>query len=101
MCRSNAPLRCADFPRTRGTSMKHLTTAVVKAATPPALVWDAKVRGLCLRAYGGGTKSFLFSYRVDGRERRLQIGRWPEWSVEAAKDQGKELRRLRDQGRDP
>ncbi len=80
-----------------------LTKHVVETANAPSLLWDAdpKAKGLCLRAYAGGTKSFLLSYRIDGRERRITIGNYPTWSVEAARERAKELRREVDQGRDP
>jgi integrase len=81
--------------------MKKLTTAVVKTVSAPALIWDVRIPGLCLRAYPGGAKSFLLNYRVNGRERRITIGAFPTWSVEAARARAKELRREIDAGRDP
>jgi integrase len=80
--------------------MKKLTAELVRTTNAP-LQWDAKVPGLCLRSYDGGTKSFLFIYRIHGRERRLTIGQFPTWSIEAARERAKELRRIVDQGRDP
>src|SRR5947199_3742326 len=81
--------------------MEKLTSALVKGAEAPALLWDSKAPGLCLRAYEGGTKSFLFNYRIGGRERRITIGSYPTWAVDAARERAKELRRIVDQGRDP
>src|SRR5262249_34223032 len=80
--------------------MKKLTAELVRTTSAP-LQWDAKVPGLCLRTYAGGTKSFMFIYRILGRERRLTIGQFPIWSVDAARDRAKELRRIVDEGRDP
>src|SRR5438105_4430044 len=65
------------------------------------LTWDAKVPGLVLRTYASGAQSFLFNYRIDGRERRLTIGALPAWSRAAARERAKELRRIVDEGRDP
>jgi hypothetical protein len=48
-----------------------------------------------------GAKSFFVNYRVDGREKRLTIGSFPEWSVEAARAEAKGLRRRIDRGEDP
>jgi hypothetical protein len=31
----------------------------------------------------------------------MTIGRWPEWSVTAARERAKELRRMIDEGQDP
>jgi hypothetical protein len=67
----------------------------------PDLVWDAEARGLCVRVYGDGSKSFIFMYRSDDRQRFLRIGNTPMWSLEAARERAKELRALVDQGRDP
>jgi hypothetical protein len=67
----------------------------------PDLVWDAEARGLCVRVYGDGSKSFIFAYRTDERQRFLRIGNTPMWSLEAARERAKELRAVVDQGRDP
>jgi hypothetical protein len=67
---------------------------------PPANC-TAKVRGLCVRVYGDGAKSFVFVYRTDDRQRFLRIGKTPMWSLEAARERAKELRAVVDQGRDP
>ncbi|MFQ5439602.1 MAG: tyrosine-type recombinase/integrase, partial [Paracoccaceae bacterium] len=40
-------------------------------------------------------------YRSAGRQRRMTIGRWPEWTVTAARERAKDLRREIDEGRDP
>lgn len=62
---------------------------------------DPKATGFGIRVYAGGSKSFFINYRIDGRERRYTIGPFPRWSVTAARDQAKELRRDIDQGTDP
>ena len=41
------------------------------------------------------------NYHLDGRERQITIGRWPTWTVDAARDEAKELRRQIDGGEDP
>jgi hypothetical protein len=67
----------------------------------PPMVWDAEARGLCVRVYGDGSKSFIFVYRTDDRQRFLRIGNTPIWSLEAARERAKELSAVVDQGRDP
>jgi len=62
---------------------------------------DPNVRGFGLRVYASGAKSFFLNYRVDGRERRFTIGPFPRWSVSAARERAKELRREIDRGHDP
>jgi hypothetical protein len=59
--------------------------AEVEEAEPqPDLVWDDQVRGLCVRIFGNGSKSFFFVYRINDRQRFIRIGRTPVWSLEAA-----------------
>jgi integrase len=63
--------------------------------------WDSGVTGFGVRTHAGGTKSFFLNYRIDGRERRHTIGPFPRWSVSAAREHAKELRKQIDQGHDP
>lgn len=84
---------------------ERLTDVLVRKALPPArgqtLIWDGEVRGFALRVTPGGAKSFVLDYRADGRQRRFTIGSYPDWSVLAARQAAKELKREVDQGRDP
>ncbi|HLY44329.1 MAG TPA: tyrosine-type recombinase/integrase [Stellaceae bacterium] len=59
------------------------------------------VRGFGVRITAAGAKSFIVNYTVAGRERRLTIGAYPAWSVAAARDEAKRLRREIDRGVDP
>jgi hypothetical protein len=67
----------------------------------PDLVWDEEAPGLCVRVYGDRSKSFIFVYRANGRQRFVRIGKSPMWSLEAARKRAKELRAVIDQGGDP
>ncbi|WP_421998059.1 tyrosine-type recombinase/integrase [Roseovarius confluentis] len=63
---------------------------------------DTETSGLALLVTKNGHMSFVFSYSIDGRERRMRIGAFPQpWSVRAARERAKELRRMVDQGLDP
>lgn len=62
---------------------------------------DAEVRGLSLLVTKAGTKSFVLNYSAGGRERRMTIGSFPSWSIEAARERAKELRRKIESGEDP
>ena len=64
-------------------------------------IFDTDVRGLSIRVMPSGERSFVLDYRFAGRQRRMTIGRWPEWSVTAVRDRARELRRLIDAGTDP
>lgn len=67
----------------------------------PWQIFDTEVLGLSICIYPSGSRSFMFDYRVAGRQRRFTIGRWPEWSATAARDRAKALRRDVDGGQDP
>ena len=64
-------------------------------------VFDTEVRGFSVRILSSGNRCFTLDYRFAGRQRRMTIGRWPEWTVTAARDRAKELRRVIDEGGDP
>jgi integrase len=84
---------------------ERLTDVYVRKALPPArgqsLLWDAEVKGFALRVTPGGAKSFVLDYRAEGRQRRFTIGSYPDWSVQAARQAAKDLKREVDAGRDP
>lgn len=79
----------------------------VEALKPPAKgshskVWyDDKATGFGVRVSEAGVKSFVLNYSVAGRERRATIGRWPEWSADAAREEARRLRVEIDKGVDP
>ncbi len=58
-------------------------------------------RGLQLRVFPSGRKTFMFRYHVDGKQRRVTIGAWPETSIEDAHRELTKLRRQRREGIDP
>jgi integrase len=56
---------------------------------------------LGVRVTSAGARAWVFNYRAGGIERRLTIGGTTTWTVRAARDRAKELRRLVDGGQDP
>lgn len=82
-----------------------LTEVVVREAAPvdgrDYQIFDTEVRGFAVCVYRGGGRAFTLDYRYAGRQRRMTFGRWPEWSVSAARTRAKELRRDIDAGGDP
>ena len=76
-------------------------TVFVRGLSIPGPHWDSKTPGFGVRVNPGGSKSFFLNYRVHGRERRIVIGPFPRWSVTAARERAKELRREIDLGSDP
>jgi len=65
------------------------------------LMRDEDQRGFALRVTANDARAFVLAYCIDGRERRVNIGRWPDWSTTAARERAKELRRMIDKGEDP
>jgi integrase len=86
---------------------ERITDRLVKALEPPStgnkITWDAETSGFGVRATAAGVKSFVLQYRnLEGRSRRLTIGRYPDWTVAAARAESKQIKRdVAAQGIDP
>jgi len=66
------------------------------------IVFDTVVKGFGVRVTPSGTKAFVIDYRTRaGRQRRYTIGKFPNWSVRAARKVGKELLQRVALGDDP
>jgi integrase len=63
--------------------------------------WDEVVAGFGARITSTGVVAFVLQYSIHGRDRRYTIGRWPEWSADAARNEALDLRRDIAQGKDP
>jgi hypothetical protein len=84
-----------------GAQPTDMSAEVEQTERRPDLVWDAEAPGLCVRAYGDSSKSFIFVYRLNDRQHFIRIGKTPTWSLEAARERAKKLRSILDQGEDP
>ena len=85
---------------------QRLTDGIVKTLpTPPKgnkITYDAELPGFGARVTAAGSRAFVLGYRTaEGRERRITIGQYPAWSVKAAREEAKRLRRIVDSGGDP
>ena len=85
---------------------ERLTDRIVREAAPPPrrlcrYIWDDQVIGFGLCLTRAGARSFVVRYRVEGRERKLTIGAYPDWSVSAAREEAKRVKRAADLGGDP
>ncbi|WP_323034889.1 tyrosine-type recombinase/integrase [Pararhodobacter sp.] len=82
-----------------------LTEKLLREVEPAAgrdyQIFDTDLRGFAVCIYRGGGRAFTLDYRHAGRQRRMTFGRWPDWSVAAARERAKELRREIDAGGDP
>jgi integrase len=65
------------------------------------ITYDADVPGFGIRVTAKNVRSFVLNYVVNGRERRMTIGRFPIWSATAAREEAKALRRKIDARIDP
>lgn len=65
------------------------------------VTYDSEVPGFGVRVTAGGARSFVLNYRAAGRERRMTIGRFPAWGLEAARREAKKRRQEIDTGADP
>jgi integrase len=82
------------------TIVRHLD----KPATGNRIVYDGgegAVKGFGIRTTASGARSFVLNYRSAGRERRITLGSFPDWSTSAARDEAKALKRRVDRGEDP
>jgi integrase len=84
-----------------------LTDKVVRSLERPPtgnrITYDTEVKGFGARITAAGAIAFILNYRrrADGLERRYTIGSFPDWSVAAAREKAKELKRHVDSGGDP
>lgn len=79
-----------------------LTVLDIKQAKPadkPYRLYDEK--GMYLEVSPSGGKLFRLKYRVDGKEKRLALGGYPETSLAEAREKRDEARKLVAQGIDP
>ncbi len=73
----------------------------LKAEAKSRIHYDEKLRGFGVRVYPSGRKSFVLNYYYKGRERRMVIGGYPEWTVLAARKQAEWFLVEIGKGRDP
>lgn len=83
----------------------HLTERYVKNAegskSCDTLIHDDTITGFGLCIYRSGRKAFVMQYRLHRRLRRMTIGRWPEWSVAAAREEARRIKQEVNRGYDP
>lgn len=82
-----------------------LTAAAVEKLKPPktgqADHFDAGYPGLALRISYGGSKTWTFHYRIDGKQRRMRLGTLTTMTLAEARDAWRDARAKVEQGVDP
>lgn len=72
-----------------------LTKRSVEAAEPDPkgvrFVWDGLVHGFALRVEPTGTKTWVVQKSIGGRTRRITIAKWPDLTVEQARQRAQAL----------
>ena len=64
-------------------------------------MWDGKVKGLGVKVFPSGAKSYVLDYRTGGQHRRTTLARVTELSLEAARKRAGPETCRRGTGRDP
>lgn len=84
---------------------QRITERIVRSLTIPKtgnrIIYDSEIPGFGVRMTAAGVVSLVLNYHARGRERRYTIGRHPELSVAAARDEAIGLRELIRGGGDP
>ena len=84
---------------------QRITDTLVKNLVSPEtgnqITYDTEIKGFGIRMTAGGAKAFILNYRFGRQDRRRTIGTYGDWSVAAAREEAKRLKREISQGRDP
>ncbi|MFC1491043.1 tyrosine-type recombinase/integrase [Nitrospinota bacterium] len=82
-----------------------LTKRSIDALRPPkngtALHWDTELPGFGIRITASGVKAYVLNYRVNGRERRITIGRHGVITPTQARNEAMRLKARTRAGTDP
>ena len=79
---------CTKYPHDPKTERRHV-------------VWDDTVKGFGVRVYPSGRKTFVFRYKLNGRQRWIQLGDYGPMTVQAARKRAMEARVAVNDGNDP
>ena len=79
-----------------------LKDAAIKAFEPTDKVVKLSDGGsLFLLVHPSGTKTWVYAYRFDGKQKKLTLGHYPQMSLKKAREARQNARGLLDQGIDP
>lgn len=85
-------------------SLTHRKAEAEKAKVQPGErreVWDTDVKGLCLRTSATGVQTWVYRYRIRGRQPRYTIGRFDVINLAEARKRARALQVQIDEGKDP
>lgn len=81
-----------------------LTSTQIKNARPsakPATIFDGMETGLHVLLQPNGTKTFRLKIKIDGKDRRLTLGSFPDMSLAEAREESSKIKKKVRQGIDP
>ena len=82
----------------------HLTQKALESLSPkekPYLVRDDEIKGLVVKVYPTGTKTFFLDVLVEKRHEMFKLGAWPDLNVAQAREKAKKMRGDLAQGKNP
>jgi integrase len=77
------------------------TIKSLKPASKEVEYMDTDYPGFGLRVNPGGSKTFIYRYRINGKLKRISLGRHPSTSLSDARQDYREKKELHQQGYDP
>jgi hypothetical protein len=88
-----------DFCEVSGMAIAKLTALKVEKISRPGLYNDGG--GLYLRVAPGGSKGWIFRFKLDGRQRDMGLGSLDTFSLKQARERARECRERKYDGIDP
>lgn len=70
---------------------KSVVDRLITPSTGQAFTRDSELKGFAVRITTFGAKSFILEKRIDGKVKRLTLGRYPELTVEQARREAQRL----------
>jgi integrase len=96
---------CPDCSPTTGWSMKLNKAATASAVVPKGktdiILWDDDIAGFGLRVRKGGSRSWIYRYRLGQKQRVVTFGSMPAMTVQLAREQAVKLHAQVKLGLDP
>jgi len=85
---------------------QHFTQKSIETLLPkdkPYLVRDDEVKGLVVKVYPSGTKTFFLDILIDGKHDMFKIGEgsWPDTTIDIVREKARKMRTDIDQGKNP
>ena len=87
-----------------GRVVEHLTQKVLGALSPkekPYIVRDDEIKGLVVKVYPTGTKTFFLDVLAEKRHDMFKIGQWPDLNISQVREKASKMRSDLAQGKNP